>query len=822
MGSFSGQLKQVLRRLMRSPMFTSVAILTLALGIGANTAVFSVVEGVLLKPLPYPHPEELITLAHAAPGINIKDLEMSPSLYFTYRDENRNFQNMGIYTGDTASVTANAQPEQVRALDVTDGVIQALGIHPLLGRSFNRNDDSPGSPDTVILSYGFWRQRFSGDRSIIGRRIRIDGKAKEVIGVMPQDFRFLDLDPAIIQPLQFDRNKTFLGNFSFDGVARLKPDATIAQADADAKRMLPIVNRTFQPPPGFSVKLFENARIAPDFQPFKHAVTGDIGTVLWVLMGSICIVLLIACANVANLLLIRGEARHLELAIRAALGASWARIAAELLFESLTLAAFGGAVGLLVAFGSLRLLVAMAPAGLPRLAEIGIDGHVLLFALFVSVFAGVLFGSIPVFKHAGARLGTGLREGGRTLSQSRERHRARNLLVIVQVALALVLLISSGLMMRTFRTLMKVQPGFTKPDEVQTLAVSIPDAQVPEAEKVLRMQNDMLEKVQRVPGVRSAALTSTIPMTGMGSNDLIFARDRVYKEGQLPPIRRFVFISPGLLQSMGTPIVAGRDFSWTDLYSNRPVVVISENFAREYWGSPARALHQQIREGMNDPWREIIGVAGNVHDQGVNQKASTTVYWPLLVKDFWGEKAIIRRTAFFVIRSSRTGSESFLKELRQSVWSVNPNVPIAEVRTLDQIYRKSMARTSFTLVMIALAGGMALLLGVIGIYGVIAYSVSQRTREIGIRMALGARQQQLAGMFVRQGIVLTGIGVGIGLIAAFGLMSLMSSLLFQVSPVDPVTYCTVSIGLIVVAAIASYLPSRRAAAVDPAEALRLE
>src|SRR6185312_1849257 len=369
--------------------------------------------------------------------------------YFTYRDENRNFQNMGIYTGDTASVTANAQPEQVRALDVTDGVIQALGIHPLLGRSFNRKDDSPGSPDTVILSYGFWRQRFSGDRSIIGRRIRIDGKAKEVIGVMPQDFRFLDLDPAIIQPLQFDRNKTFLGNFSFDGVARLKPDATIAQADADAKRMLPIVNRTFQPPPGFSVKLFENTRIAPDFQPFKHAVTGDIGTMLWVLMGSICIVLLIACANVANLLLIRGEARHMELAIRAALGASWARIAAELLFESLTLAAFGGAVGLLVAFGSLRLLVAMAPAGLPRLAEIGIDGHVLLFALFVSVFAGVLFGSIPVFKHAGARLGTGLREGGRTLSQSRERHRARNLLVIVQVALALVLLISSGLMMRT-------------------------------------------------------------------------------------------------------------------------------------------------------------------------------------------------------------------------------------------------------------------------------------------------------------------------------------------------------------------------------------
>ncbi len=822
MGSFTGQLRQVLRRLLRAPMFTSIAILTLALGIGANTAVFSVIEGVLLKPLPYPHPEQLIALSHTAPGVNITDLVMSPSMYFTYRDENRSFQDLGLYTADTVSVTGVAEPEEIAALDVTDGVIPILGIHPMLGRSFTRKDDAPGTPETVMLCYGYWRHRFSGDHSIIGRRIMIDGKAREVIGVMPRTFRFLDMNPAVILPFRFDRSKTFLGNFSFEGVARLKPNVTLAQADADGKRMLPIVNRSFPPFPGFTVKLFENARIAPAFKPFKHEVIGDIGTVLWVLMGSIAIVLLIACANVANLLLVRGEARHMELSIRAALGASWSRLAAGLLFESVTLAALGGAIGLLVAFGALRLLVAMAPAGLPRLAEIGIDAPVLLFTLLVSLLAGVLFGSVPVFKHAGARLGTGLREGGRTISQSRERHRARNILVVAQVALALLLLISSGLMIRTFRTLLQVQPGFTKPAQVQTFAVSIPEAQVSEPEKVLRMQNEMLERIEHVPGVSSAAVTSSIPMGNNGSNDLIYARDRVYQEGQIPPLRRFVNVSPGLFRTMGTPLIAGRDLTWTDVYNKAPVAIISEGFAREYWGSPAAALHKQIRESMKDPWREIIGIVRDVHDQGVNKKASTTVYWPMLMNDFEGDKKFIHRTAFFMVRSSRTGSESFLTELRNSIWSVDPNVPVAEVKTLDQIYKKSMARTSFTLVMIGIAGGMALLLGVIGIYGVIAYSVSQRTREIGIRMALGARQEQLAGMFVRQGIFLTGIGVAIGLVAAFGLMSLMSSLLFQVSPVDPFTYCTVSIGLIIVAALASYLPSRRAAAVDPAEALRLE
>lgn len=822
MGSFTGQIKQVLRRLRRAPMFTFIAVLTLALGIGANTAIFSVLEGVLLKPLPYMNPDRLIGLWHAAPGINIKDLNMSPSLYFTYRDENHAFESMGVYTGDSVSVTGVAEPEQVHSLLVTYGVLPTLAVKPFLGRFFSAQDDSPGAPGTVVLTYGYWQRRFSGNRSVIGRRVLIDGKAKEVIGVLPREFRFLDMDPELFQPFQFDRNKTFLGNFSYEGVARLRPGVTISQANADSARMLPIANRNFPPPPGFSVKLFEQARITPAYHPFKQDLTGDIGPMLWVLMGTIGLVLLIACANVANLLLVRVESRHLELTIRAALGASTRRIAYELLFESLTVALLGGVGGLALAFGALRLLVAVAPAGIPRIAQVGIDPPVLLYALAVSLFTGLLFGSAPVLKYAGARLATGLRDGGRTLSVSRERRRARNTLVVVQVALALVLLISSGLMIRTFRALTQVQPGFSGPAQVQTLSLSIPEAQVPEPGKVLRMENDIVDRLQQIPGVSSVAITSAVPMGGNTSTDLMFARDHTYREGQIPPLRRFIFVSPGIHRTLGTPLIAGRDFTWTDTNNKALVAVISESFARDYWGSAPAALHKEIREGMADPWREIVGVAGDVHSDGVDQKAPTTAYFPLLLNGFWGEKEFIRRNASFVIRSSRAGSESFLNEVRQSIWSINPNLPLAEVRTLDQIYRKSIARTSFTLVLLMIAAGMALVLGAVGIYGVIAYTVSQRTREIGIRMALGAKSGEVAGMFVKHGMLLVGIGAVSGLLSAFLVMRLLSTLLFAVTPADPLTYGVMLLVLLVTAALASYLPSRRAAAIDPATALRLD
>ena len=823
MDSFSNQLRQALRRLARAPLFTVITLITLAASVGANTVVFSVVEGVLLKPLPYAHADQLVGVWHMAPGIGLNELNMSPSNYFIYREQGRTFQDIGMYADDSDSVTGAGEPEQVRALEVTDGILSILGVQPMLGRVFRREDDLPAAPETVVLTYGYWRRKFGGDASAVGRTLVVNGRVDQIIGVLPQDFHFLDLeDLAMITPFRLDRNKTHLGNFSYQGLARLKPGATVAQANADVARMLPIVWSSFPAPEGFSLKLFEEAHVGPLVRPLKQDVVGNVGNVLWVLMGSIGMVLLIACANVANLVLVRVEGRRQEIALRAALGASWGRIAGELLLESVILALLGSVLGLGLAFGGLRVLVAIAPTGLPRIHDIGINGPVLLFTLLVALLASLLFGSIPIFKYAGVRPTTGIREGGRGLSQSREQHRARSVLVVVQVALALVLLICSGLMLRTFRALTKVNPGFVVPAELQTFRISIPTAQVKDGEQVVRMEEAMLDKIAGIPGVSSVGIITTIPMTSQGWTDPVFLADRTYTEGQLPPLRRFKFVSPGLFATLGTPLVAGRDLTWADTYQKTPVALISENMARENWRDPAEALGKRIRVSSKDDWREIVGVVGDVHDDGVDKKASTCVYWPLILDRFESDETSVRRDVAFVVRSPRTGSEGFLKEIREAVWSVNANLPLANVHTLDYFYRRSMARTSFTLIMLGVAGGMALLLGVVGIYGVIAYSVSQRTREIGIRMALGAQQQTLVRMFVRHGLLLTGAGVVCGLLAAVFLMRLMSSLLFNVSPADPATYGAVSIGLVATAWLACYLPSRRAAAMDPVEALRAE
>jgi predicted permease len=806
-------------------LFTAITLLTLAIGVGANTVIFSVIEGVLLKPLPYPHPEQLIGVWHTALGINIKDLNMSPSIYFIDREQNTTLQDIGVYDGDSFDVTGAGEPEHVRGLDVTDGTLPLLGVVPAVGRLFTRSDDSPGAQATVLLSYGYWQKKFGGDRSVVGRSITVDGKPRQIIGVLPQGFHFLDWqDAAIVAPFQWDRSKVKLGNFSQRALARMKPGVTIEQASADMGRLLPIVWRSFPAPEGFSVSLFEKARIAPNLRPLKQDVVGDIGRVLLVLMGSIVLVLLVACANVANLLLVRVEGRRQELAIRSALGAGWGRIAGELLFESIVLGVAGSLIGLALAYATLRVLVAAAPTGLPRIHEIGIDPLVLLFTLGLALFTSLLIGSIPVIKYAGASLNSGLREGGRALSQSRERHRARKALVIVQVSLALVLLICSGLMIRTFRALMHVSPGFDSPDTIQTFRFYIPDTQIADKDRdrVVQMQQAILDKLSSIPGVSSAAFTTAVPLDGYDSNDILYAQDHMQNEGELPPIRRFKFVSPGEFATLGTKLLAGRDLTWTDIYQKRPVAIISENFAREYWHNANGAIGKRIRVASTDDWREIIGVAQDVHDNGVDQSAPSTVYWPIMQDNYEGQKQMFRRGVAFIIRSPRAGSHAFIDEVQRQVWSVNPDVPLAEMTTLGTLYTKSMGRTSFTLVMLSVAGGMALLLGIIGIYGVISYSVSQRTREIGIRMALGAQRPALTAMFVRQGLLLTGIGLACGLVLAFVTMRLMSSLLFNVSPVDPLTYISITVCVMATAYLACYLPARRAATVDPVNALRAE
>jgi predicted permease len=815
------QLWLVLRSLGRAPLFTAVALLTLAVGIGANTAIFSVVNAILLKPLPYSHPEELVALWLTAPGLNIKDLNLGPSDYFTFREENRTFRDIGMYMGHSVNVTGLGEPEQVAGLEVTDGLLPVLGATPQLGRSFTQADDQPGSPDTVMLTYGYWQRKFGGDPFVVGKVLTVDGTPHQVLGVLRQDFQFGSSNLALLLPIKFDRGKTFLLPFNYYGVARLKPGVTVAEANTDVGRMLPIVLRSFSPPPGYSLKMFEDARMRPNLRTMKQDVVGDVGEVLWVLMGGVGLVLLIACANVANLLLVRAQRRQQELAIRAALGATRWRIAAELLFENLLLALLGGVLGLALAYVALRLLIAIAPSDLPRLQEIAIDGHTLLFSLAASLAASLLFGSVPVLKYAGKRLGIGLREGGRSMSEGRERHRSRSVLVVVQVALAIILLISSGLMIRTFRALTTVNTGFARPQQLQTFRVNIPDTDVDNPEQVVRMEEEILRKIEAVPSVSSVGLSMSVPMDGNGWEDTVFVKDRKYSQGDLP-IHRFRFIAPGFFKALGTPLVAGRDFTWGDIYNKVPLAIISEKLARENWNDPLLALGKQIRANEKDDWREVVGVVRDVHDDGVDKEAPSSVYWPILAAHFTGTELDVRRYVTYSIRSSRAGSESLMSEVRRAVWSVDPNIPLADVHTLDYFYRTSMARTSFTLIMLAIAGGMALLLGIIGLYGVIAYSVSQRRREIGIRSALGAQQPELMRLFVRHAMLLTGVGVTCGLVAALVLTRLMSSLLFGIKPTDPATFAVATIVLLSGAAISSYLPARRAAAVNPVEALRAE
>jgi predicted permease len=818
-----------LRMLGRNPVFTAAGLFTIAIGIGANAAVFSVLNSVLLKPLSYPAAEELVALHQVAPGApGLADFEngllLSPSMYFTYAEHNQTFQSLGVWDADTANVTGLAEPEQVRMADVSDGVLQTLGVIPAVGRWLSAADQVPNGPKRVMLSYGYWQRRFGGDRGVIGRNILVDSQSREIVGVMPRGFRFVDTDFDMIAPLAFERGKLILAGFGFHGIGRLKRGATIEEADADVKRMLTIWMDSWSNGPGTNPHFYETWKITPMIRPLKREVIGNMGELLWVVMATIGLVMLIACANVTNLLLVRVEARQQELAVREALGAGWGRIVRGLLVESVMLGLMGGVVGMGLASAGVRFLVAEGPANLPRISEISIDGRTLGFTLLLSMLSGLLFGLVPALKYARPRNAPALRSAGRTISVSRERHRARNLLVMGQVAMALVLLVSAGLMIRTFEALRAVDPGFTDAQHLQVMRISIPDSLVAQPEQVTRIQNDVMEKLATIPGVKSAAFATEMPMEGFDSDwDTVFAEGKTYPEGKMPPLLLYKHVSPGFFGAAGTRILAGRDLTWTEVYGLRPVVMVSENLAREMWGTPTDAVGKRLREDPGLPWREVIGVVQDVREKGVQEKAPEIVYWPTLVENLFGHgPAQAIRTVSFVIRSERAGTESFLNEMRQAVWSVNSNLPLASVRTMGEVYDKSVARTSFTLVMLGIAGAMALTLGIIGIYGVISFTVSQRKREFGIRLALGAQGGDVVQMVLRQGAKIALAGVAIGAGAAFVLTRLMKGLLFGVTERDPLTFALVAALLMLVALLACYVPARRAMKVDPVVALRYQ
>lgn len=808
------------RGLLRAPGFTIVATVTLALGVGASTAMFSVVNGVLLRPLPYPEQDRLIELVHEAPGLGIDEIFASASVYFGYRDHSETFESVGLWDWDRSpvTVTGGREPETVQSLEVTHEVLPMLGATPILGRGFTEADDVPGSAPTAIISYGYWQRRF-GQRQPLGETLTVNGVPRQVIGVLPQWFGFFDYPADIFYPLQPVQSTASFPAGDGRGMARLKPGVTLARANADVARMIPILDEEY---PGGSAARFQ---FGPRLRWLKESVVGNLGSTLWLLMGTAGLLLLMACTNVSNLMLVRTQSRRPELAIRTALGAGWAAVARVVLAEAALLGLAGGAAGVAVAYLSVPFLLSLGADDLPGIMTVSIDRTVLLVALALSVLATLLFALVPVFHFALPKLQVAnqLRGGGRSITEGREGNRTRHGLVVVQVALALVLLVGCGLMIRSFVTLREVEPGFQDPATVQTFQLTIPTALVPDAsgsgahhpERTVRMQHELLDRLAAVPGVVSAGFSSSndgLPLDGDGRAGTIIVEGSARQE-DAAPLKEVQAVSPGFFETLGTPVRAGRTFDWNDIHQARPVVLVSENLAQAEWGSAGGALGKRIRTNQTGPWLEVVGVVTDVHHYGLSQPAPETVIFPAFARN---------TVASFVIRSPRVGTVGFLEDLHRAVWSVDGNLSLASLQTMADLYERSMARTSMTLKLLAITGTMALILGLVGIYGIVSYAVSERRREIGIRLALGARYAEVRRMFVRRALVLVAIGVAVGLAAALGLTRLMASQLFGVSPLDPLTHVAVAVLLVAAAGLASYLSVRRASMLDPVDVLRGE
>jgi predicted permease len=788
----------------------------LAVGIGATTAVFSVVKDVLIDPLPYADSDRLVRIVHDIGGI--EQSYFNDAIIMTYDRHAQAFESVGAWVPSAAGVTitGDGEPEEVRALTASRGFFTTLGVQPPMGRWFSAEDDTPGAANVAMLGAGYWLRKFGGETGIVGRTIVINARPHQIVGVMPAGFSFGG-DFEILLPLRINQARP-VPFFRLNGIGRLKPGVTLAQANADVSRMLEIYFDTFK------TNTRREVRWIPSLLPLKEDVIGDAGATLWVLMATIALVLLLACANVATLLLVRSESRRREFAIRAALGAPWTRIARALLIESAVLSLAGGALGLAAAYAGVRLLVAAEPANLPRLSEIAVDPTAVLFAIGITVLSGLLFGVLPIARTAAPRVAAAIGLSSRVERLTHERQRSQNVLVTLQLALALVLLVSSGLTIRSFQELRSVDPGFTQPGTLQTFDITIPPTVVPDLEQVTRTQQAILDRLAGISGVTSVSFTTRLPMDSRDRWSAALAiEDKPADAGVTPPNRQVKLVSPGSFQTFGTRLVAGRDFTWTDLYELRDVAIVSENLARETWGSADAAVGRRLRQfyGAQGPWREIVGVSSDVHDDGVDEPAPATVYWPARLdpKIFAGYQP---RRVSMVIRTERAGSESLFTELRQAVWSVNPTLPLAHATTLDVWYRQSMARTSFTLVVLSIAGGMAMLLGVCGIYGVIAYAVAQRRREIGIRLALGAQQRQVRALFLRRGLLVSAAGVLLGLVAAAAFSRLMQSLLFGIEPLDPASFIAMPIVLTSAAMLGAYFPARTALSVDPVETMKAE
>lgn len=798
--------------LARSPQFTVAAVLTLALAIGTNTAIFSVVQGVLLKPLPFAESEDLVMLRHTAPGVGYNEIGISPGLYLHYRAAGGAFESSGIYTEVSVNVTGDDEPPaRLDAVRASRDVFTTLGVAPVTGRIFAEDEDQPGAAGVVLLSHELWRERFGGDAAITGRSVQIDGEPHTVVGVMPESFDFPTPETRLWLPLALDTTQRAYGAFSYQAIARLHPAMDLAATQA---RLEPLLGRLGAAEGSSDFRAFiEAGRLAPVVKPLKTEIVGDVSQPLWILLGTVAFVFLIACANVTNLFLVRAEARQKEMAVRAALGGGRSELIGHYAAESLLIAGAGGALGLALSWTALRALLRMAPPDIPRLHEVAIDPLVLAFTLVVTMLAAVLLGILPTLRLTSPDLLGTLSRSARGATSGRERNRARQVLVVAQTALALVLLVGSGLMVRSFMNLRAVDPGFD-PANAITFRLSLPASTYPDS-SVAHFHEQLLTRLRALPGVDYAGATSHPPLAGCCSGTAHVVEDHAVEPGQLPPMFWYSTVSEGYFEAMRIRLVAGRTFDASEQDPARHSIVVNRNLAQRFWpdGDP---LGRRIRlSGDSLTWYTIVGVVGDVRAEEIDNDPVDMVYYPVAAAAT-GQA----RNMTYVLRTPYP--DAVAPRARAEVWSLDGNLPIAASAKYEKILADDMVRLSFTMIALIAASAIALVLGAIGLYSVISYIVTQRTNEIGIRMALGARPGQVRRQVVLQGVRLTALGLLIGTAGALILTRLMQSMLFETAPHDPATFLAVSAFLAAIALLAAYVPATRASRIDPALSLKAD
>ena len=804
MSTLIQDLRYAARMMIKQPLFFGIAVIALALGIGANTAIFTVVNGVLLRALPYDHPDQLVWLWDTLP--KLPTAPTSGPEFLDWRDQNNSFEHLAAFQGGNILVDAGTAVEDTPVGLVTLDFFTVFRVKPLLGRTFTEEETQPGRHRVILLSQSLWQKRFGSDPNVLGQTVKLMGIAHTIIGVVPDGFSFPN-EAQLWRPLPIDPKTLNRGPHYLRVVGRLKSGVTLGQAQAE---MSTIASRLSEQHPektaGHGIKL----------ELLRNVIVGDIGTALLVLLAAVGFVLLIACANVANLLLARAGARQREIAIRTALGASRGRVVRQLLTESVLLALVGGTAGVLIAFWGVGALISLSPDAIPRVKEIHVDFRVASFALLVSLLTGVVFGLAPAMQVSKPNLTEGLKESGRTTAGV-ERNRLRSSLVILEIALSLVLLIGAGLMIKSFAKLNRINPGFNS-DNLLTMGVTLLRTNYPEDENVAAFYSQMLDRLNSTPGVQSAGGITELPLSGNNTSDnfTIEGRPAISKEDQ--PLAECRVVTPHYFDSMEIPLMQGRDFAYSDTKQTPNVAIINEAFVRSHFPGEDPLGHRLSLQGQSRDPLLIVGIVGDVRDFGLDQPATPEIYFPYLQNPL-GDSFDRSLTIVVRTKSSPTG---MIEPLRSELLSMDRSLPVYGLKPMTEYLSDSLSRRRFNLVLLSVFAAVALLLAAVGIYGVISYAVSQRTHEIGIRVAVGAHSIDILRMIVGQAMILTLVGIAIGIGAALALTRLMESLLFDVSTTDPLTFVVISGVLGAVALAACFIPALRATRVDPMIALRYE